>query len=133
MQFEQFVGQVQHRAHLATQGAAVRAICATLETLGERISWREANDLAAQLPAGIGAYLRLAREQERFDVHEFYRRIAEREGPGVDTPKAVFHARVVITLLEEAVSFGEIKDILDQLPADYIPLFAAGSEGAMRM
>ncbi len=68
MQFEQFVGQVQHRAHLPTQGAAVRAICATLETLGERISWREANDLAAQLPAGISAYLRLAREQERFDV-----------------------------------------------------------------
>ncbi len=55
------------------------------------------------------------------------------EGPGVDPPKAVFHARVVITLLEEAVSFGEIKDILDQLPADYTPLFAAGSEGAMRV
>ncbi len=90
------------------------------------------HDLAAQLPVAIGAYLRLGQGQDRFDLHEFFRRVSEREGPGVDPAKAAFHARVVITLLEEAVSYGEIKDILDQLPADYKPLFAAGSEGALR-
>lgn len=79
MQFEQFVGQVQHRAHLGSQGDAMRAICATLETLGERILPQEVHDLAAQLPIGIGAYLRLSPGQDRFDLHEFFRRVAERE------------------------------------------------------
>lgn len=55
------------------------------------------------------------------------------KGPGVDPAKAAFHARVVITLLEEAVSYGEIKDIIDPLPADYKLLFAAGSEGVMKV
>lgn len=38
MQYEQFVGQVQNRGRMASQGEAVRAICATLETLGERLA-----------------------------------------------------------------------------------------------
>ena len=114
MRFEEFVGQVQHRARLASEGEAMRAIYATLETLGERLFGREADELAAQLPVAIGAYLRLAKEKERFDLEEFFRRIAEREG--VDLPDAVFHARVVLEVLQEAVTPGEIQDVLAQLP-----------------
>jgi len=76
MQFDEFVGEVQHRARFGTQGDAMRAIYATLETLGERLYGDEADDLAAQLPPALGAYLRLARRQESFDLDEFFERIA---------------------------------------------------------
>ncbi len=38
MQYDQFVGQVQSRAPLASNGEAIAAIRATLETLGERLA-----------------------------------------------------------------------------------------------
>jgi uncharacterized protein (DUF2267 family) len=131
MRFEEFVGQVQHRARLASEGEAMRAIYATLETLGERLFGREADELAAQLPAAIGAYLRLAKEKERFDLEEFFRRVAEREG--VDLPDAVFHARVVLEVLQEAVTPGEIQDVLAQLPEEFRAVFEAGSQGPLRI
>ncbi|HXF60554.1 MAG TPA: DUF2267 domain-containing protein [Caldilineaceae bacterium] len=133
MQFEEFVGQVQHRARLASQGEAMRAICATLETLGERLYDGEAAHVAAQLPPGIGAYLRLAKRQERFDIQEFFKRVAEREGAGVDVPDAAHHARTVIEVLQEAVTPGQLRHLREQLPDDYAPLFEAGSQGDMNI
>jgi uncharacterized protein (DUF2267 family) len=96
MQFEEFVGQVQQRARLGSQGETMRAICATLETLGERLFDGQAGHLAAQLPPGVNAYLRLAKRPEKFGLEEFFQRVSEREGVGVDTPQAVHHARAVI-------------------------------------
>ena len=65
MQFEDFVGEVQNEARLATQGETMRAISATLETLGERLHGDEADNLGAQLPHALAAYLRLAQRKER--------------------------------------------------------------------
>jgi len=48
--------------------------------------------------------------------------VAEREG--IDVGKAGYHARVVIEMLGEAVSLGEMRDVHAQLPADFDPLFA---------
>jgi len=131
MQFENFVGEVQNRAHLATQGETMRAICATLETLGERLNGRENEHLAAQLPPGIGAYLRLAKQPQRFDLQGFFDRVSEREGVGVDPPEAAHHARTVVEVLQEAVTPGEIQHVRDQLPDEFAPLFDSGSQGAM--
>lgn len=124
MQFEEFTGKVQHHARLATQGETMRAICATLETLGERINEGEASHLEAQLPPGVGAYLRLADGTERFSLSEFYERVAEREGAGVDLPGAVHHARCVMAVLENAVTPGQMSDLRAQLPQEYSDLFA---------
>ena len=66
---------------------------------------------------------------ERFDLDEFFRRVSEREG--VDLPVSVHHARAVISVLQEAVSRGEMQDVRAQLPEDFAPLFEAGSEGEM--
>jgi uncharacterized protein (DUF2267 family) len=133
MQFEEFSGQVQNLARLPSQGETTRAIAAVLETLGERLHGDEAAHLAAQLPDGLGAYLRLAKQQESFDVDEFFRRVAEREGAGVDLPQAVHHARAVITVLRQAVSAGAIDHVLDQLPEEWTALFEAGAEGRLDM
>jgi uncharacterized protein (DUF2267 family) len=133
MQFEEFSGQVQHLARLPSQGETTRAIAAVLETLGERLHGDEAEHLAAQLPEGLGAYLRLAKQQESFAVDEFFRRVSEREGAGVDLPQSVHHARAVITVLQQAVSPGGIDHVLAQLPEEWTALFQSGAEGRLDM
>ncbi len=129
MQYETFVGQVQHHARLASPGEAVRAIHAVLQTLGERLYGDEANDLAAQLPREIGTYLCEIEDPSPFSLNEFFQRIAAREH--VDYPAAVYHTRAVVTVLEQAVSPGEIADVRAQLPPEFAPLFEAGSEGQL--
>jgi uncharacterized protein (DUF2267 family) len=132
MKYDQFVGQVQSRAHLGSLGDAVAAIRATLETLGERLSGGEAKDLASQLPREIGYYLfrgAIMFRAERFGFREFVDRVAFRES--ADAPRAAFHARVVMEVVGEAISLGELEDVAGQLPGDFAPLFA-GSTGNAR-
>ncbi len=129
MQFDEFVGQVHNRAELASTGEAMRAIRATLQTLSERVYFDEAADLAAQLPQEIGEYLTMVDEVESFSIDEFFDRVAEREA--VDLPDATYHARVVIEVLDEAVTPGEMDDVRAQLPDEYKLLFEAGSTGSM--
>lgn len=131
MKYNEFVGHVQNRARLGNQGNAVRAIHATLETLGERIVEDEAKHLAAQLPQEIGHYLKLPQTTERFDLNEFFERVAQREN--VDMPDATFHARVVVSVLTDAVTPSQMADVRAQLPDEFNPLFTAGSEGQMNI
>ena len=121
MNYDEFVGQVQHRAHLADGGQAMRAIHATLETLNERLVGGEADDLAAQLPTEIGSYLREPVLQEKFGFHEFFERVAVREE--VPISDAAFHASAVVSVLCNAVSRGEMEDVRSQLPKEYDRLF----------
>jgi uncharacterized protein (DUF2267 family) len=116
MQYDQFVHDVQHRACLASGGEAVRAIHATLATLGERLFNGEAERLAAQLPPEICCYLLEPDNNMKLDMDEFLDRISEREG--IDGRRSMHHARVVLSVLREAVSRGEAEDVLAQLPAD---------------
>ena len=121
MQYDEFVGQVQHRARLASGGEAIRAISATLGTLAERLYGGEADDLAAQLPREIQPYLQAIESGRDFDLREFYQRVSEREE--VDLPESIYHARAVMSVVMDAVSPGEISDILAQLPEEYGALF----------
>ena len=117
MKYEDFLGQVQHRARLSSQEDAVRATRATLETFGERLYGGSADNLSAQLPLEIGHFLRIPPYHGRFTVEDFYLRVAEREGR--ELPEAMFHARVVLGLLAEAVDEGEMKKIRAQLPEEW--------------
>ncbi|HYC72875.1 MAG TPA: DUF2267 domain-containing protein [Opitutaceae bacterium] len=132
MDFERFIGLVQSRARLAGSGEAVAAVRATLETLAERIGADEARHVASQLPKEIGHFLHggIAVTGERFSFDEFVRRVAQREG--CDRAAAVYHARGVIETLEEAVSPGEIAQVLAALPGEFTPLFVAGHAGPLR-
>jgi uncharacterized protein (DUF2267 family) len=133
MEHDEFIGQVQHRARLDSRGAAERATRATLETLGERLSPGAAENLAAQLPPEIGEHLRRAAggSGDQMDLNEFFDRVCEREGGGVEKPEAVFHARAVVEVLDEATTGNLMGKIQEQLPAEYDRLFAAGSTGRM--
>lgn len=57
MKHEEFIGQVQNRARLASRGDAEVATRAVLETLAERLTGNEPFHVASQLPKGLAAYL----------------------------------------------------------------------------
>jgi uncharacterized protein (DUF2267 family) len=123
MDYHEFIGQVQHRAQLPTFEDAVKATRVTLETLAERLSGGAPSNLAAQLPQEIGLYLlgTGSGSGHRMSLGEFDELIAVREGE--DLPKASFHARAVMSVVQDAVSPGEFVKVRAQLPVDYAPLF----------
>lgn len=128
MRYDEFIGQVQHRGRMATRQAAEAATRATLETLGERLTAGAADDLAAQLPPELGAHLRRRREGlETRDLDTWLRTVARREEAG--RPEAAYHARVVLDVLRDAVSPGQVDKAMAQLPPDLRSLWSAGSEG----
>ena len=129
MRYDEFLGHVQHRARLGSRGEAERATRATLETLAERLVGGETHDLAAQLPPELALSLQLpdAGIGAKLTLEEFFELVSEREG--VELEEATLHARVVIGVLTEAVSLGEIKDVRVQLPAAFAQLFNVENEG----
>lgn len=116
MNFEEFTGQVHHRLELPGTAETLRAIRATLMTLGQRIQEGEATDLAGNLPMEIGWYLTgpVEAHGERFDWSEFVARVSEIEG--VDPPEAAYHAQVIMDLVGDAVPAAELRQLRDQLP-----------------
>lgn len=133
MQHDEFIGQVQHRARLASRGEAEQACRATLETLGERVPEGLADNLAAQLPQEIGEHLRRtelyggAGTGERFDRHDFVERVALRGR--LNESQAAFIARTVLEVVDEATQGSVMAKIRDSLPADVRALVVAGSTG----
>ncbi len=130
MNFDEFIGQVQHRARLSSREHAERATRAVLETLAQRLSGGEPKNLASQLPPEIGRYLLepTAGAGKRFGARDFYDLVALREG--IDMQDAAYHVRAVASVLHEAVSAGEWEKMLAQLPDDLDQLMESGSEGA---
>jgi uncharacterized protein (DUF2267 family) len=126
MKGEQFIAEVRDVAELDTNEDAQKAIRATLETLKERLAGNEPANLAAQLPPEIAPYAAGEGGREAFPVEEFYDRVAQKEG--LDHDEAVRHARAVATVVQTAVTGGELDDVRSQLGKDYEELF--GQPGA---
>jgi uncharacterized protein (DUF2267 family) len=126
MRYEEFINLVLERARLNSRDEAINAIEATLKTLGERLTDREAADLAAQLPPAIGRFLTVVDTNKDFGLDEFFEHVSRRESIG--QPISREHARAVISVLEEAVSPGELQDVLAELPEEYETLFTFGSD-----
>ena len=133
MKYDEFIKEVQTRGHMHSRQEAQKATQATLETLAERLVGGEPHDLASQLPPELAEYIRYEGEQqsEPYSLEEFFERVNEREQEGVDLPRAVYHARIVMEVLQDAVTKGEIEHVRSQLPAEYEALFEAGSQGQM--
>ena len=116
MNFDEFTGQVQHRLQLSDTGRTLRAIRATLMTLGQRIPAENAEDLAANLPIEIKWYMTGAVHEhgQRFDWQEFVKRVSDIEG--IDRSDAAYHARLIIDLLNEEVPASDFRQLRDMLP-----------------
>lgn len=126
MSADTFVSRVADRSGLDREGAR-RATDAVLETLAERISGGEVEDLIAHLPADLHPPLKqgnaLSHGAARpMSLDEFLMRIAEREG--VPPDRAREHARAVVATLREAVGEKEFLDVSAQLPLEYAAVAA---------
>jgi uncharacterized protein (DUF2267 family) len=121
MKGDEFIAEVRNLAELDSNEEAEKATRATLETLRERLAGNEPSNLAAQLPPEIALYVEGDGGRESFSVQEFYERVAEREGVGHD--EAIRHARAVATVLQAAVTGGEIDNVRSQLGNEYEELF----------
>lgn len=127
MQTDEFVRRVQERANIESGDEALEIIEATLETLGERLPRDERADLTAELPGQLKAYTRRHLETEQFALEEFYNRVAARSDLGA--PQAIEHAHVVIQVLQEAVSEGQLQDVRAHLPPEFEQLFTGEAQG----
>lgn len=126
MNYDEFIGQVKDRAGLPSSIDAIKATQATLATIGERLPLQILKDLAAHLPRGIALFLqRHSGRSSRFGLREFYRLVGKREP--ADLPDAIYHARVVLSVLTDVLSLGEIEKILNALAPEFAPLFAPGA------
>src|SRR5688500_15872725 len=121
MKGEQFIAEVRNLAEVASNEEAQKATRATLETRTERLAGNEPSNLAAQLPPEIAAYVEGEGGREAFSVEEFYGRVAQKEGVGND--EAVKHAQAVATVLQTAVTGGELEDVRSQLGDEYKEVF----------
>ena len=117
MKYDEFIDAVAIRAGVSPDDAEVLSY-ATLQTLGERLTGGEADDLASQLPVGLQDTLHKDFEQaEDFGLEEFVRRVSL--NAGTDTPLAWQGVRAVMGTLQDAVSGGEFDDVMAQLPNDF--------------
>ncbi|WP_216630156.1 DUF2267 domain-containing protein [Nocardiopsis coralli] len=120
MQYHEFIAQVSQDPSITDNEHAEAAITATLQVLGRRLAGGEPSDLAAQLPVGFKDLLaEHTGAAEAFDVDEFLRRIAQREGRGCGPEQAREHARAVMGTIAGSISAGEVNNLRSQLPAGY--------------
>ncbi|SEH17907.1 Uncharacterized conserved protein, DUF2267 family [Natronorubrum sediminis] len=118
MNFDEFTGEIQHRLELPDTGRTVRAIRATLMTLGERIPDGAARDLAASLPIEIKWYMTgaVVEHGQRFDWQEFLSRVSDREGDRTDKSEAAYHSRIIVDFVASQVPPSDFDQLRNQLP-----------------
>lgn len=122
MRYDEFLAKIRERGEYADRAEAEAAAQTVLAVLGQRLDPNEARDLAAQLPQPAAAVL-----VEQDDVAVPYRVgefLAQVAGPtGATGQTAQRDATAVLTTVAEAISGGELHDILTQLPSGYAELF----------
>lgn len=126
MRYDEFVARVRERGEYPDRHEAERVIQLVLGVLAQRLNSDEAEDLAAQLPLPMGAWLTSRRgPATAFGVREFLARVAT--GTGADEKTAQWDASAVLSTVAEAVSGGEVNDVLSGLPSGYASLFGRHS------
>ena len=122
---DEFLNRVAGRAgvDLATAERYARAV---FTALGQAVSRKEIDDMAAELSRD---YARLLPRGERVGApgaDEFIRRVAERAG--LDTGRARHATHAVLTALAERISGGEVEDLLVRLPTELHAPLRVGNE-----
>jgi uncharacterized protein (DUF2267 family) len=122
VKYDEFVAKVQERGEYADREEAERVTRLVLGVLAERLNPDEADDLAAQLPPAVATALTTGPHVPvAFGVHEFLGRVAA--GAGATERTAEWDSSAVLCTVAEAVTGGEVNDVLTQLPSGYAVLF----------
>jgi uncharacterized protein (DUF2267 family) len=122
VKFEEFLARVAERAGLADRAEAERTAIAVLQELCDRITGDEAWDLLAQLPAQVKTAVIISPSALPLSAEEFVDRVAR----ALELPpeEARTRVRAVFGTLREAVTWGELEDVLAQLDPEYADLLA---------
>jgi uncharacterized protein (DUF2267 family) len=120
---DEFVAAVRERGEYADQREAEEVAMWVLEVLARRLPREEASDLAAQLPDPLPKAVQRRGDQpaETSGVEEFLLHVAERIGARPGT--AEWDASAVLSTIADAVSGGQLDQLLSLLPTGYAPLF----------
>lgn len=120
MHYSDFIQQVRKSTYLS-QEEAQRMTEIVLATLGERLSAKERMDVASQLPKEMKIFLfsHLPPHDfhggvDRFPAEDFYHRVHSRSHMGFAAAKKL--SKAVLQVLTEAISSGELQDLLEELP-----------------
>lgn len=125
MRYDEMLARVREELGLPDQEHADKAIRATVQVLGERLSGQEPANLRDQLPAELATELPTTGDGQSFDADEFIRRVGEREGLGCSQDQLRQHAQTALTVVLGSVSGEERDDVLAQLPQDVRALAGA--------
>lgn len=130
MTFEEMIIQTRVRAELEDREQAEDALVAVLETLGERLPRTARHHLIAQLPGECEPHVNRFTEhatenrQERYTLEAFFQRVTGRMDD-VRYSEAVRRARAAGSVIVDAVTPGELKHIMHELPDEFGELFGA--------
>jgi uncharacterized protein (DUF2267 family) len=116
-----FVYEVIQRAGVPGRSEAERLTYAVLTTLGERLISQERDRLAAQLPGDLKPFLVHQPPGQDYPLKQFYELVSQRAD--MASEQIVEQTRAVVSVLRDAVSTGEIQDVLDTLPPEFAELF----------
>jgi uncharacterized protein (DUF2267 family) len=118
----EFLANVRERGEYADQAEAEQVSQAVLGILGGRLGGGEAKDIASQLPEGLqSALLDADPAGQAFGVEEFLLRVGAALDTSAETAK--WDASAVLTTLAEAVTGGQLNQVLTQLQPGYAVLF----------
>jgi uncharacterized protein (DUF2267 family) len=124
MNYDDFIQRVQDKANLPDRAAAERVTEATLATLGERLYRTTVDNFGAPLPKQLQELFYRRRppentrqDTERFTLEEFFTRVSARANLGFQ--QASEQGRIVIAVLEEALSPAHMEMLRAELPAEY--------------
>ncbi|MFF0793793.1 DUF2267 domain-containing protein [Streptomyces spiralis] len=123
MDYNTFLDTITRRAPVPPEKAEPLTN-ATLETLAERLTRGEAEDLASELPKPLKETLvSPTPEAEPFGLDEFINRVSRRAGMSPDEARE--GVRAELSTLRDAVSDGEFRHVMSQLPQDFEALVGA--------
>jgi len=122
MKQHEIVSAVAQSTGISVHELAERAVRATLVVLGARLAGGQTAHLASQLPAAFADAMPSDGPGERFDLAEFYRRVAQAEGEGCTPEQARQHARAVLAALKVGLGGHEYDHMASQLPPEYADL-----------
>ncbi|MDI7275036.1 MAG: DUF2267 domain-containing protein [Anaerolineae bacterium] len=119
----EFYRTLRDRLGLADIEEAETATRSVLAALADRITDDEANDLASQLPTELGDFIRRrVGPPQEMDMETFISRI-QSDLDLEEWQHAADVTRGVFSVLKEAVSEGEWRDVVSQLPAELQDMF----------
>jgi uncharacterized protein (DUF2267 family) len=114
MKYDEMIGRLRKEAGLEREDAE-RTLLFVLQSLVDRITGDEADDLVSQLPQELKMAITITPDAEPMASTEFVTLVAGELG--VEEEEARRRINAVFHVLKDAVTPGEYHDVLVQLPS----------------